>query len=812
MSPIDSRPFPFSSASGGEVSPSAGSHDFSHAWRGGVESQLNGTADIGQAHQFFNPATASNAIGNAAIAAPVGNAAMAAPMLHGAEAALMPLVPGASEPISPLIQLIMRMPGHIGLLNSFFEALGAFFLPQLHAIGLDFSLFDIHAQVSHLADMATHLTGAEHFHIDPSILPHDAPIFQHGLGLTAGQHGTALITHSEMLNPRDALKVSGGPDINAPQFEHSAAGQSLSGPSISDSPMGNHLAGGQRLFSDRFQGTLFSKSGMHGSILANGASSGATTATNSALNVSGNTFAAQPQSLPAVAQPTDGLTGGTAPAGGSLFDGNSISKALNGGNGDSQLLASNPATDSFRPSLGGGQNVDASASYLQSPGGDTAAVHSAPAAHGSLLKPLHAKELSLDSVTKPAAPAAHKLVHSGPPPKAPCQTNSQTATAKTVSSSPTAKAETNAVESGTKIADASPAKAHAHHGSSADKPVADKSVAKEVAKPTAKTASKIDAPKPASKPADNQITDTKFVSDLKPNGTYTIRSGDCLWNIAKNHMGSAAKWADIYKLNQDVLGSNPDMIHTGVTLKMPGMNGVGNGNTDMASAGAEATKYVVKPGDNLWNIAKDQLHDATKWGDLYKANTDVIGSNARLITPGEQLVMPGSDHALVANAGGINSGSSSLGQMSEGFKASSGTMSTTAPAAEFGAPGGHATMDGAMPVSPSHPVDMQTLSQPSMQAPAMQPPAMPTHSLPQHVAPAPAAQPSTLQRMIPTLQTGPGAAIPAPVHVGPGAASASTLHTTSFDASNALQGAETLRPVVKSTMGSDIATFLSQTK
>ncbi len=58
--------------------------------------------------------------------APTG--AEAAAFAPGADAALAALTPGA-EPISPIIQLIMRMPGHIGLLSSFFEALGALFMP-----------------------------------------------------------------------------------------------------------------------------------------------------------------------------------------------------------------------------------------------------------------------------------------------------------------------------------------------------------------------------------------------------------------------------------------------------------------------------------------------------------------------------------------------------------------------------------------------------------------------------------------------------------------------------------------------------------
>src|SRR5208283_2326028 len=80
-----------------------------------------------------------------------------------------------------------------------------------------------------------------------------------------------------------------------------------------------------------------------------------------------------------------------------------------------------------------------------------------------------------------------------------------------------------------------------------------------------------------------------------PQSDYTIRSGDCLWNIAKDKLGDATKWSDIFKLNSDTLGSNPDLIHPGTTIHLPGQS--------LAQHAGEASKYVVKSGDNLWNIS-----------------------------------------------------------------------------------------------------------------------------------------------------------------------------------------------------------------
>src|SRR5581483_12484517 len=99
--------------------------------------------------------------------------------------------------------------------------------------------------------------------------------------------------------------------------------------------------------------------------------------------------------------------------------------------------------------------------------------------------------------------------------------------------------------------------------------------------------------------------DSTAASDATPK-SYTIRAGDCLWNIAKDNLGSGLKWQEVYKMNQDVLGSNPDLIYSGTTIKLPG---VGH---EIAGAGTKAREYVVKSGDCLWNIAQDQVGDATK--------------------------------------------------------------------------------------------------------------------------------------------------------------------------------------------------------
>lgn len=51
--------------------------------------------------------------------------------------------------------------------------------------------------------------------------------------------------------------------------------------------------------------------------------------------------------------------------------------------------------------------------------------------------------------------------------------------------------------------------------------------------------------------------------------TYTVRSGDCLWNIAKKLYGSGAQYKKIYDANRGIIGGNPNLIYPGQVLTIP---------------------------------------------------------------------------------------------------------------------------------------------------------------------------------------------------------------------------------------------------
>jgi nucleoid-associated protein YgaU len=56
-------------------------------------------------------------------------------------------------------------------------------------------------------------------------------------------------------------------------------------------------------------------------------------------------------------------------------------------------------------------------------------------------------------------------------------------------------------------------------------------------------------------------------------GTYVVRPGDSLWSIARSHPAPGtdveSRWREIWRLNRDVVGADPDLIHPGQALRLP---------------------------------------------------------------------------------------------------------------------------------------------------------------------------------------------------------------------------------------------------
>lgn len=62
--------------------------------------------------------------------------------------------------------------------------------------------------------------------------------------------------------------------------------------------------------------------------------------------------------------------------------------------------------------------------------------------------------------------------------------------------------------------------------------------------------------------------DASGSSSSNSGGTYTVKTGDCLWSIARTQLGTS-DWTELYNLNADVIGDNPNLIYAGQVLTLP---------------------------------------------------------------------------------------------------------------------------------------------------------------------------------------------------------------------------------------------------
>ena len=105
---------------------------------------------------------------------------------------------------------------------------------------------------------------------------------------------------------------------------------------------------------------------------------------------------------------------------------------------------------------------------------------------------------------------------------------------------------------------------------------------------------------------------------------YRVRSGDSLWTIARNHLGSGARYREIAELNTKVLGGRPDFITPGTILKLPA-----SAHTDPERA---AHTVTVKRGDTLSGIAEEELGDADRYPEIFRASKTITQPGNRHLT------------------------------------------------------------------------------------------------------------------------------------------------------------------------------------
>jgi LysM repeat protein len=110
----------------------------------------------------------------------------------------------------------------------------------------------------------------------------------------------------------------------------------------------------------------------------------------------------------------------------------------------------------------------------------------------------------------------------------------------------------------------------------------------------------------------------------RPVARYVVQYGDTLSGIAAR-FSVRGGWATLYAANRSLIGPDPDVIHPGAVLVLPGQRPL--------------TRYMVVSGDTLAGIAA-ALAVRGGWPTLYAANRHVIGPDPNVIRPGAVLAIP----------------------------------------------------------------------------------------------------------------------------------------------------------------------------
>ena len=116
---------------------------------------------------------------------------------------------------------------------------------------------------------------------------------------------------------------------------------------------------------------------------------------------------------------------------------------------------------------------------------------------------------------------------------------------------------------------------------------------------------------------------TASTTTAQPAPRYVVQPGDSLSSIAAARAVRGG-WQALYAANRRVIGPDPDVIHPGTVLVLPGQ--------------MTPVSYTVRTGDTLSGIATEFAIPGG-WPTLYAGNRQVIGPDPNVIRPGTVLTL-----------------------------------------------------------------------------------------------------------------------------------------------------------------------------
>ena len=135
---------------------------------------------------------------------------------------------------------------------------------------------------------------------------------------------------------------------------------------------------------------------------------------------------------------------------------------------------------------------------------------------------------------------------------------------------------------------------------------------------------------------------------------YVVAPGDNLFEISRKVYGDGSYYRALFAYNSDRYRHAED-IRSGNVLDVPPaeylkqrypelIGGASDGSAGTAPLGrtmaAAGSSYTVREGDTLFDIARKQLGQASRWTELYELNRAALGEHLENLRPGVTLRLP----------------------------------------------------------------------------------------------------------------------------------------------------------------------------
>ena len=119
----------------------------------------------------------------------------------------------------------------------------------------------------------------------------------------------------------------------------------------------------------------------------------------------------------------------------------------------------------------------------------------------------------------------------------------------------------------------------------------------------------------------------------QPPCTYTVQSGDSLFDIAQAYYGDGNQYQGILDANKDQ-NVTPATLQVGSTIQIPAVQTQGVGTPGPMMAGST---HTVRAGESLYGIAEAYYGDCRLWRMISAANGNV---QPEPLVAGQQLRLP----------------------------------------------------------------------------------------------------------------------------------------------------------------------------